>query len=668
MNNTIARIIEVLTHTSMGPIDWATNIIDRYVDSLYNSILEDLLEDIIEQVFSAGAPDNVYSFDFTEGPDPDSLWSVVWDLFLPIWSVTMLLFAFALGVVFFTNIFRDEKKRKDAIRRLAKGWALSLAWWWIGAWTLKLVDVAVGTLFIVEELASGNGALTNLRTGVGLSALFLMISIFFMMVLIVYVIFIIRMFVLMLYQATMPLILFMWSLPIEQAQSFAEGALDKYIPTLVMPFPAIIVLDFGLAIIVGDQAMFSGPTGALLSLTVAIAVFALAWIAPLAVFFFGSGASRALRTVVISKAAMGGGAAGATAAGAGAGGGGGAANQQLQNSASSSGGSGGSGGGGGGGLDSNAHETSDTSQSQARRRRQQQEREASVEDETDTEEEDPDTESGDSEAPTSSDSSRSDSGSSSGDGSDDGRSKTSFGGEAVATGQRPGSASGNSAGDSTGGDSETENETELGTALSESNSGDSGETEDETTKRRVGDVRSRETYDRNQSEKPGTGGFSSKHRSWDEIRESLGLENSDGSGEVDTADSSVEGGNATTGSSGESTDKSDGSKSLSPKEIVGDDIDDGGQTGPSSKDNNTGHSSSTDDSADTISPNAEVGQSKQSEYEEETAEDIVSKVGTTDEAQNSDSGGSGTTGNNMREPDSNVDIDEDDDHAHDESL
>lgn len=269
-------------------------------ENFYDTFIEPILQWIVKDLMATPHPDEIM---FSE-PTSDPWVGFYNDIYLRIEIITSILFFMTIGAVLFTNMFRNELERKKSLKRVAIGFPLTLVWWWLGAWTLKLADVLT-TAIMPEDIAAQQGdilpTLADLSYGVMLSFFILFCGA--VIVLILAIVYLMRNIVLLMYYLMMPLLIWGASCPIRPVRNYSMGLIEKYVPLLAFPIPGVILLWLSTVFLQGN--ITDQPITGILEPVVGLAAMFLSGIIPLYFFVTASGAMRTVRQVVMMKAVMG---------------------------------------------------------------------------------------------------------------------------------------------------------------------------------------------------------------------------------------------------------------------------------------------------------------------------------------------------------------------------
>jgi len=327
----------------MGITDSVTGAFSNFVqdlaDDLFEGLIEKPLNEATDRIIGTPAPGDISDFpDFEPTSDPWA--SLHSDIYMAkIMPMVATLFLFSMGLVFLLNIYNERAKRKKALRKLALGFPLAIFWWQIGAFFLHFTDS------LTDWLADGAGLGTIVANASGASsaglALIFLYIFGFGIAFTVIAIYWIRWIAIHLYMQVMPVLIILWTFPIDAISGWAKSMMAKFVPLVFMVLPVAILLQISNVMFDATPANVSGATNAIFGFSTLL----LAGLVPKFVFSFSSQVSSAVSSgVTASKAA----AAGARSGrGPTSGGGGGSASAAgLMPGGTGSPSAGGSGGGG----------------------------------------------------------------------------------------------------------------------------------------------------------------------------------------------------------------------------------------------------------------------------------------------------------------------------------
>ncbi|CQH63949.1 uncharacterized protein HHUB_4235 (plasmid) [Halobacterium hubeiense] len=262
-------------------------------------------------------PDNLSSFN----PPTKGLWPKLYHNLYDELVIVLLpsLFALALGLAMFFNIF-SEKQKRVSIRRAVFAYPLALSWWWFGGWFLKFINDLAG--LIVADAAVKGSLGTNLGSSLGAVAVSVLIYIFGATIILVIIgIYLLRQLAIYAYMAAMPILLMFWIVPIQPVQGWAKSMMGKFVPLVLMTLPTAFLLRIGSLFLTGGQNPAAAATSSgdlstdLVSTIFGLATIAGAGLVPKYVFSFSSQVSRAVRKgTPVARRAAGGAYAGADTA------------------------------------------------------------------------------------------------------------------------------------------------------------------------------------------------------------------------------------------------------------------------------------------------------------------------------------------------------------------
>jgi len=280
-------------------------------------IINALFQIAKDYLTSTPYPDNLYSFN----PPTKGLWPQLYGELYDGLVIVLLpsLFALALGLAMFFNIF-SEKQKRVSIKRAIFAYPLALSWWWFGGWFLKFTNDLAN--YIAADAAVAGTLGTDLGTNLGAVALSILIYIFGATIILVIIgIYLLRQIAIYAYMAAMPVLLMFWVVPIQPVSGWAKSMMSKFVPLVLMTLPTAFLLRVGTMFLTGrgGSAAATASSGDLTTQIVST-IFGLATIAgaglvPKYVFSFSSQVSRAVRKgTPVARRAAGGAYAGADTA------------------------------------------------------------------------------------------------------------------------------------------------------------------------------------------------------------------------------------------------------------------------------------------------------------------------------------------------------------------
>ena len=333
-----------------GISDSINSSIKDFLNSLIDGILA-LVGEIIGAVASfmlgtpyPGADGGLF------GPPTDSTWSGLysmhWDSIIPL---TTLLLMLSLGLILFTNIWRDPYNRQKAGRKIMMAIPFVLIWWYLGGWYLEFINSLTDIVLTLGGTGPGNveGLIIDIEPEDSITAIIGAVVVYIIGLLpvaLVMAIYVARWVLLHVYLTGMPILVAIWCIPWGPFSGWAEKAMGGFVPLSLLPLPVAFLLAIFQAI------ELSGFTGGIMEVILGFIILAIAGIVPKYMFGAASSVGSSIKTAARGgrAAAVGASTAGATGGGGGGSGGSGGQSTFEEYGGSSTGTGAGEAGGGGG--------------------------------------------------------------------------------------------------------------------------------------------------------------------------------------------------------------------------------------------------------------------------------------------------------------------------------
>lgn len=236
--------------------------------------------EIVETIVSTPAPDRVFGAP-TNGAWPQ-IYEYYWEGLIPL---VLLLYGLSIGLVIFfesTSFLFSSYHRTKLKRRAFSGLLGILSWWWLAAFSLRLVD-GLGR-YLAPSLASVSLFEVTSFGVIGLLGLLVSLTVDLILFLLIGLIYFTRHVMLYLFVLMMPLLIVFWIPgvgPFSLVSRFMQRLAGFYAPFLFMAIP--VALLFRLGALLGES--FSLAVDGILAWLVALIIPFVAVVSPLLLFW-----------------------------------------------------------------------------------------------------------------------------------------------------------------------------------------------------------------------------------------------------------------------------------------------------------------------------------------------------------------------------------------------
>ena len=276
--------------------DWLRGLFEPIEQVIQNEGSE-----VIEAVVSTPAPDTVFGTP-TNGAWPQ-IYEYYWEGLIPL---VLFLYGLSIGLVIFfesTSGLFSSYHTTNLKRRAFSGLLGILSWWWIAAFSLRLID-GLGR-FLVPDLATVSLFEITSFGVIGLLGLLVSLTVDLILFVLIALIYFTRHVMLYLFVLLMPLLIVFWIPgvgPFSLVSRFMQRLAGFYAPFLFMTIP--VALLFRLGALLGES--FSLSLDGMLAWVVALIIPFVAVVSPLLLFWQAGAlffiADRAARHMSAEKA------------------------------------------------------------------------------------------------------------------------------------------------------------------------------------------------------------------------------------------------------------------------------------------------------------------------------------------------------------------------------
>ena len=236
--------------------------------------------DLVETIVSTPAPDSVFEAP-TNGAWPQ-IYEYYWEGLIPL---VLFLYGLSIALVIFfesTNHLFSSYHQTKLKRRAFSGLLGILSWWWISAFSLRLVD-GLGR-FLAPDLATVTLFEVTSFSVIGLLGLLLSLTVDLVLFVLIALIYFTRHVMLYLFVLLMPLLIVFWIPgvgPFSLVSRFMQRLAGFYAPFLFMTIP--VALLFRLGALLGESFAFSQD--GIMAWVVALIIPFVAVVSPLLLFW-----------------------------------------------------------------------------------------------------------------------------------------------------------------------------------------------------------------------------------------------------------------------------------------------------------------------------------------------------------------------------------------------
>jgi len=255
--------------------DWLRGLFEPIEQVIQNEGSE-----VIEAVVSTPAPDTVFGTP-TNGAWPQ-IYEYYWEGLIPL---VLFLYGLSIGLVIFfesTSGLFSSYHTTNLKRRAFSGLLGILSWWWIAAFSLRLID-GLGR-FLVPDLATVSLFEITSFGVIGLLGLLVSLTVDLILFVLIALIYFTRHVMLYLFVLLMPLLIVFWIPgvgPFSLVSRFMQRLAGFYAPFLFMTIP--VALLFRLGALLGES--FSLSLDGMLAWVVALIIPFVAVVSPLLLFW-----------------------------------------------------------------------------------------------------------------------------------------------------------------------------------------------------------------------------------------------------------------------------------------------------------------------------------------------------------------------------------------------